>query len=325
MKKVFFCLSIAAIALSTMVGCKPKNPVEDPNKGTDSTTTPVDTTTVVTPPEKTLGFEITVSEIDFASALINVKPSDEKVSYYWDLLPKEYVDEIKSIDGLNSYMEELASYAALYGMTLEDLLVVGEDEYTYPGLSPETEYVVFAAYYDEAKETFVEPVVLKEFKTTALDAVVPSDNVLTLSYSGDSILSIKATNNDGYYVEILSAENYEEVIAQETEAEYLEEMLVYYTEYDDEYLQYFIFSGDYDYNFWSDYGRKLEAGKYIALAAGISNYQVSTEVFKLEFTLPDLGVVSDDDLPELAPARVRKGFSLRQAKTVAPRVAKVRR
>lgn len=331
MKKAIYFFAIALIGISVLIGCKPKNPVEDPNKGTDdttTTTTPVDTDTVVVPAAK--GFKFTVSDLTYSSVTVTVTADDANTPFYWDRLTIDQKDYVATAADVDATIQEMIEYYAMFGyeITVEDILVAQEDAYSYSA-TPNTEYIVWAAYYDEATGKFTDPVVFSEpFTTPALPEPVPSDNQFTVEYNGDSLLNITTTNADDYYVEVMDVEFYNEYIGSGmyTEAQYLEESIGYYTEYNEEYAPYYLFSGNYEYNFWADYGRQLEAGEYYALVAGVSNFQVSTPVTKIQFTLPDLGVDNGgDDVVDLAPAKVRALVKQRMSKQFVPQIKKAAR
>jgi len=156
--KKFFAFVAAALVAFSFTSCDPNSPESN-------------------------GFKITVSNIAATTASVAVEPTDAEATYYWGVaesaeLAKLSDDSLKSqvIAMINYYIE---AYAALGSeLTYDDFLSKGNDAYDYEGLTPNTEYTVYAFKLDAngvakgnvAKKAFKSlEVVVSE--TVALDLV----------------------------------------------------------------------------------------------------------------------------------------------------------
>lgn len=151
-------------------------------------------------------FAIEVSDITATSATVTIVPTDANELYYFDVMTKDQIDAFGSYDELaEAYLDyikqDIAQYQGQY--TMEDVLSQGTDAYTFPSLSPETEYIAFAFAVDAAYE-FTGVIETKTFTTAE---VTPSSLQLSLAVSS-GILSVTASNNDPYFFFCETTEDY---------------------------------------------------------------------------------------------------------------------
>ena len=102
-------------------------------------------------PEK--GFKIEVSEIATTSAYISVTPSDNKTTYYFDVMPEE--DYLELNGDVGAFFEELLGYyTQLYpsldiSLFVQQLVSVGPAGDAVTRLTPGTTYYAYAVAVDE--------------------------------------------------------------------------------------------------------------------------------------------------------------------------------
>lgn len=102
-------------------------------------------------PEK--GFKIEVSEIATTSAYITVTPSDNKTTYYFDVMPEE--DYLELNGDVGAFFEELLGYyTQLYpsldiSLFVQQLVSVGPAGDAVTRLTPGTTYYAYAVAVDE--------------------------------------------------------------------------------------------------------------------------------------------------------------------------------
>ena len=192
------------------------------------------------PAEVTLA--INVDSITAASALVTVTPSDTNVLYYFDLLSQDvYEDEYEgnaievANDLINWIIESVEEYQD-YGYDVEvvDWLSRGVDEYNFSGLSPETNYVVFAFRVDTATNTLAGNVFHAEFTTHPVEFVDLSFELANTDTAIWFVPNVDDTEYFATYVEVDTLQAY-----GITATEYFEDMISYYGEY----IEYFTMSG----------------------------------------------------------------------------------
>ena len=93
-------------------------------------------------------FEFGAGTITDTTAVLAVYPSDNNVKYYWDVYDAATVAYMGTVEFMNAYHQMLQDDLVAYGYTWDDILSQGEDYWTYEGLTPATEYVVFAFVVD---------------------------------------------------------------------------------------------------------------------------------------------------------------------------------
>lgn len=232
------------------------------------------TTSAVAPVDDFVG-TITVSNISATGASVAVAPTSTG-TYYWEIVDKEDYDAavagqlaaygIADAAGLIEYY--VAQYVS-QGYPLSQILLTGNDSYSYSNLDPETEYAVVAVAMDEAGQASG-PVTVEFFTTLAVE---PSDLVLNITWDGTN-LNINASNNDQYFVWIETKEDYDAYESDFTEASLLDEIEAWiYTLDENGYTRYALHTGSLTWepnaDFWAEWHEQaMENGvEYIILAA----------------------------------------------------------
>lgn len=212
MKKSFFLsLSILLLALSFAACQKPEDGPVNP-------TPPEQEDTLVAEngdPIQLENFTITLESLHSGDVLIDIKPEDKDMTYWYSLQIKEEVpaedEDIFQAD--MEYFEYLCRY---YGITLHELLsqnlVHGNTDWRYRGLKANTEYV-FYLYGIESDGTPTTTVNRLNFTTTKvlpLDCtfeIIPGDEITSTSFS---FTILPSDENVGYYYDLFPAAWYEE-------------------------------------------------------------------------------------------------------------------
>lgn len=226
---------------------------------------------------------IAVTNITATTADVAINPSDN-ATYYWDIMDAESYDEIQNGAYAENGFADIAAYfsaylpymvqqyiAQGYTATIADLLSSGPDGYSYDGLDPNTEYVVFAMLADATTGACQAPFATYRFSTPDVE---PSTNVITMTYNANrGTLSITTTNNDPYFFIFETMDEYNEWQTDLTPASIYDEVdtWIYST---DQYglTSYFVYSGNQTINvseFWNTFmsDEPMESGAYIAFAA----------------------------------------------------------
>lgn len=174
MKKMFF-RSLALVGAVFAAACS------------DSSDEVVPTPPQPTPqPEESFVIELGVPTA--VSVNVTVTPADDEALYYYDVLPKEILNEHHSGD-LAVYMKNMMAEAVKNFGSVEEALArladTGVQHYNFQKLTPDTEYWAFAAGLDAQGEVNTE-IVSTAFKTLALstDEVAFSVEFDKVAYDG---------------------------------------------------------------------------------------------------------------------------------------------
>ncbi len=281
MKKYFY-LFVAAVASLAMVSCD-KNKPEDEKK--DNT-----------------AFTIEVSAVADTTATITVTPSKDNVAYLWDIVSAETAAELNNnADSIAAYvLEYYAEYydamvdyfgeemLAQYGITspytmLEvymGMIVSGVDTYDYEGLSPNTEYVVFAVAIDSACN-ITSNVATKSFKTTEMKKINFS---VDITENDTAFFFVPSNENASYLMTFVDKDS----LGSYTTATYWDAFIAYCQKQIDAYAAY-----GYDYTL-QDFGyntqlylpkTELEEGHaYYLLAQAVYQNIFYSDLFVGEFS-----------------------------------------
>lgn len=267
MKKLFNLLLMGTMV--ALVACDPVNP--------NPTPTPTATT-----------FEITVSDITATTANVSVKPSNDTVYYFTDLLEEDDLQEYASIeayadsllDYIPAYVEWYnANYGPYYGkITIEDMFIKGLDEYDYEELEPSTKHYVFAFQVDLNEMKRVGDVTTKEFTTPELKK---SENIISFNHNeGDTIINITTTNEDDYFFVYIAKDTLNKYF--DSPEECFESSLEYYVDYYGSFFVLVLSSGDEEIN-TKEYFTKPDT--YVFLAANMYGTTINSEVFTAEINV----------------------------------------
>lgn len=113
---------------------------------------------------------------------VTVEPTDAEAPYYFDVYEAAIVDQFETTDAFaTALINAMKQQAAAYGVPISAFLSVGTDSYLFEGLSPETEYYVFAFGVNPTDATLSTEVVLKKVKT-AVRPELPAVTYFTYGY-----------------------------------------------------------------------------------------------------------------------------------------------
>lgn len=92
-------------------------------------------------------FSLTATDLTASSARINAIPSDDRISYYYGIIPKADYEKYESdFDLMQKTIEELGAY-------IDNFIIKGTDSYYEYGLAPATAYYIIAFSYDKTTPT----------------------------------------------------------------------------------------------------------------------------------------------------------------------------
>jgi hypothetical protein len=246
-------------------------------------------------------FTINVSEITSSSATVSVTPSDNS-TYYFDVIEKEYLDQyIIKKDFATEMVAELKSYLEEYGYTLDMVLSVGRDVYSYDGeLDANTVYYAYA-FGISNDGAITTDVTVKEFTTlsSGSDSGSTSNNTFEIAVSGvtsnSATVSVYPSNNDTYYFDVYDKATVDQYGDINTfAAEYIASLKEYLTENGYTFADV-LSSGADSYSFEG----VLEANTvYYAFAFGASsNGAITTDVTSKTFTTEASGSTGGGTTP----------------------------
>ncbi len=158
MKKLFL-LAVAALTVCG-VACTPEQGGSDAPKGP---------------------FTIYTSAPLYNAIPVTVEPADAEAPYYFDVIEKATFDQLGDTAFANAIIGSLKQMTDAYGLPLTAALSVGTDSYLFEGLSPETEYYVYAFGVNPDDETLTTEVVLKKVKTPVRPEI-PAVTYFTYGY-----------------------------------------------------------------------------------------------------------------------------------------------
>lgn len=192
MKKIFnFMLAIAAIV---GVACTPNN---EGNGGENNG------------PKPALTFTIQLSNITSTSVKMEVTPSNNTDTYYFDVVETSVLSHYSSPKAfVADYISQLKALYEEHGLALGDVLSQGPDSWEYEEgqLEPNTDYYAFA-FGVTAEGVVTSEVTMESFKTLEPTPAGPSDNVLSVSVTrvtaNGALVNVTPSNNDTYYFDVI--------------------------------------------------------------------------------------------------------------------------
>ena len=192
----FFASLLVFVAMMLAVGCQPEpKPVDKPDV-----------------PDEQPCFTFEILDVDKTAVSFRVTPLAEEMPYVIMIVDKASFDAFESEE--EYIADDLAWFdqiALSMGISLEDylatILTTGVKEDSAEGLSPDTEYYLYA-YHLTAEGEVVSDLEYKEFKTAALDK---SDatfevSVSDIGYNEATINVIPSSSTATYFVNIISVE-----------------------------------------------------------------------------------------------------------------------
>ena len=190
----FFASLLAFVAMMLAVGCQPE-PVDKPDV-----------------PDEQPCFTFEILEAEKTAVSFRVIPLAEEMPYVIMIVDKASFDAFESVEAYIA--DDLAWFDQIalgMGISLEDylatILTTGVKEDSAEGLSPDTEYYLYA-YHLTAEGEVVSDLVYKAFKTAALDK---SDatfevSVSDIGYNEATINVVPSSTTATYFVNIISVE-----------------------------------------------------------------------------------------------------------------------
>ena len=214
MKKIKF---LSSMAIATMlafgiVSCEQPD-VDEPNTDEPNTEEPVKPESGK--PVVMEDFTVTLNHVHSGDVFLTIEPEDKDMTYWYQLQVKEDMPETDE-EILASDMEYLQYIADYYGTSLVQLLadnlLMGDLEWRYQYLEPNTEYVLYMYGMDIEGNatTTVNQLTFKTTKVEQLDCefdILVGDNVTAKSFS---ITIIPSDDTVAYYYDVFPAWMYEE-------------------------------------------------------------------------------------------------------------------
>lgn len=228
-------------------------------------------------PSSDLTFTIDVTDLKATSATVTVTPSNNTEGYFFDVQPKDLIDESFSDDAsLIAALDEV--YAKNGGIA--GMLSHGEDSYKPTGLTAGTSYYVLAFGYNTAATTAV---TRHEFTT---ETAAASDLTLSIDIDaaaepipGGVTATISASNDqDPYMLDFMLADDIEAM----TDAEIISTVEEKYGAF----ISWLLVSGNYA-TAPTDFGGELAmmpGAEYYLVAFGYDGTTATTGVTKAKFT-----------------------------------------
>lgn len=147
-------------------------------------------------------FEFGAGTITDTTALLAVYPSDNNVTYYWDVYDAATVAYMGTVEFMNAYHQMLQEMLTEYNVSWNEILSQGQESLTYEGLTPATEYVVFAFVVDAATGTILS----KDLSYTVFSTAESTTSTVDPSWFGSWELTsegtyMQTTNASGQYEE----------------------------------------------------------------------------------------------------------------------------
>ena len=203
MKRLFYLFATVAVSLCTMVACseneEPESPITPPGPE----------------PSEFANFDLEIKQVTKESVSFAVNPHDATMTYVALIAEKSYFEEFGSddlvVDDDLAWFQELADRQAMnLDAYLRTILKKGELQDTEVGLSPDTEYYLYAYGLTEHGEVLTVMDKLA-FRTEGL---VMTDTTFTIELSDISFNSakVKVTPSDEstlYFVNVFSEEHYQ--------------------------------------------------------------------------------------------------------------------
>jgi hypothetical protein len=268
-------------------------------------------------PEKEVTFEITISDLTASEANMAVKPSDNNVFYYFDILASSYMSEYESQEALAAdyieYLIDLADYYTEAGEPTDwiEFLSQGEDSWKFEGLTAETEYIGIAFAIDTAKKELKGKVATKSFTTAEVQKTVLTFQIAM----SDTAVWFLPNKQDITYLSLYSepdsitAYGYTPEDYFHAYMEYMAEMYAYYGYTLDDMVMY----GDIYIPVQDGEEVYLEQGhNYLFMAQAYTSGVYNSDFFSAPFTAP----VPSNAAANTSKGQFNKQMRLKKAKKI---------
>lgn len=224
---------------------------------------------------------------NYVEAAVTITPTDLTTPYYFSYFETEELEGLTAdnmADTLTAWLQDEIEFYNLFveePYTISDFVISGKQSTTLKSLAQSAEYTFVAFYIDTVNVKPIGKAITAVAKTESLPK---SDNKITLAYNAETgELDITTTNNDPYYVMVISEEYYNTYVDYGYDDPGI---LVDDIEYQAEASGYepedYLFQGSMSYDFNADYGG-LEAGTYYALAGCYRSGFIVSDIAKIKF------------------------------------------
>lgn len=213
MKKLYFISKLALVAMLAFSVASCQKPIDEPT--TDGPNTEDPSKPEVGKPVVMEDFTVTLTSIHSGDVFLTIEPEDKEMTYWYQLqvtedMPETDEEILASDIAYLNYMAEY--YGTPLAQLLADNLLMGDQEWRYQYLEPNTEYVLYMYGMNINGEalTTVNKLSFKTTKVEQLDCtfdIVPGDNITANSFS---ITIIPSDDTVAYYFDVFPAWMYEE-------------------------------------------------------------------------------------------------------------------
>ena len=239
-------------------------------------------------PNAPLSFTIQLSNITSSSVKMEVVPSNDTDTYFFDVVEKSVLSHYASFESfVADYISQLKDIYEQHGMTLGEILSQGPDSWEYQegNLNPGTEYYAFA-FGVTPEGVITSAVAMEPFTTLEEIPAGPSDNEFSVSVSNvtatGALVSVTPSNNDTYYFDVIEKEAYDSYSDKQAfAAKCVADVKALYESFGYSFSDA-LSSGNDSYSFT---GVLDPNTTYYALAFGVTNSgTITTDITTVEFT-----------------------------------------
>ena len=276
MKKLATLLFSFGALLLMMFGCRPDEPQPEPQPKPDEAE-----------------FVFTVTNTSKSGTSFSVKPLDKETPYLVMIVDKATFDSFATVDDYidddMAYLLKIAESSDMsLGELLADMLVVGDVTDSIDGLSPDTEYVLYAYHMTYAGEV-ISDLAQQVFKTEGY--VFNNDTfeveVSDITYTSALITITPSNTSTPYFVNVVSEEDLASygggTEAYVTHLEMLRDYYLSFGKTPEEMIANLCFVGKKALTI----NNLIAGGKYYAYAMSVDEeFYVCSEVAQTAFTTP---------------------------------------
>ena len=160
-------------------------------------------------PKPALTFTIQLSNITSTSVKMEVTPSNNTDTYFFDVVETRVLGHYSSPEAfVADYISQLKAVYEEYGIALGEILSQGPDSWEYQegNLNPNTDYYAFA-FGVTAEGVVTSEITMVPFKTLEPTLAGPSDNELSISVTQvtatGALVSVTPSNTDTYFFAVI--------------------------------------------------------------------------------------------------------------------------
>ena len=237
------------------------------------------TSAITRKPFRTLGdgelqIAVAVDEVGTEAATVTFTPKSDEFEYAGIVRPSEKFLSMSDEECIAALLSETIS---------EERIFRGEASHTFDGLTPDTEYVVFAFGYDKTSQQAITSLTRQLFKSAAeeLDSFTVQIDVTDITPESANVSFIPSDKGAMYFYSVEKKARYKDM----TDDELIEKALQDARK--SAMLDLYLASGDKEFRQQLDHDQE-----YVAFAFGYdyASDKVTTGLFKREFTAGHLDV-----------------------------------